>query len=138
MPIAGAKRKPPGQAVTRHVGIEFVEVENVPFQGAPRMPARFGTKPWPKGTAERWHAWSTMPHAKFWSDADWQFCFDALECAAKMVESGYLTQRSSELRSREKVMGTTYDYRRDLRIRYVEPRADSPTDVTRLDDFRAL
>jgi hypothetical protein len=39
------------------------------------------------------------------------------------------------LRNREKVLGTTIDSRRDLRIRYTEP-ASSP--VTNLDQYRDL
>jgi hypothetical protein len=44
----------------------------------------------------------------------------------------------TELRNREKVMGTTHDYRRALRIRYVAPSARAPAPVTQLDDFRNL
>jgi hypothetical protein len=42
---------------------------------------------------------------------------------------------ATELRNREKVLGTTIDSRRDLRIRYTEP-ASSP--VTNLDQYRDL
>ena len=42
---------------------------------------------------------------------------------------------ATELRNREKVLGTTIDSRRDLRIRYAEP-ASSP--VTNLDQYRDL
>jgi len=44
----------------------------------------------------------------------------------------------SELRQREKIMGTTVDSRRDLRIRYVEPEDEVATlaPVDNLDDRR--
>ena len=42
-----------------------------------------------------------------------------------------------ELRQREKIMGTTMDFRRDLRIRYVEPEVQPIlTLVPQLDDRR--
>src|SRR6476469_5115659 len=37
---------------------------------------------------------------------------------------------ASDLRNREKVLGTTIDSRRDLRIRYTEPASSPPTGVT--------
>ena len=42
----------------------------------------------------------------------------------------------SELRNREKVLGTTIDSRRDLRIRYTEPASSPPAGVTNLDQYR--
>ena len=43
---------------------------------------------------------------------------------------------ASELRNREKVLGTTIDSRRDLRIRYTEPASSPPAGVTNLDQYR--
>lgn len=43
----------------------------------------------------------------------------------------------AELRQREKIMGTTVDSRRDLRIRYVEPEVEPILElVTNIDDRR--
>ena len=44
---------------------------------------------------------------------------------------------ATELRNREKVMGTTVDFRRDLRIRYIDPKQPpKPAKVTHLDSYR--
>jgi hypothetical protein len=44
-----------------------------------------------------------------------------------------------ELRQREKIMGTTVDARRDLRIRYIDPEPEAPiiAAVASIDDRRA-
>ena len=44
---------------------------------------------------------------------------------------------ASELRNREKVLGTTIDSRRDLRS-YTEPASSPPAGVTNLDQYRDL
>ena len=56
---------------------------------------------------------------------------------AKMMDSNYHPRLAAELRNREKVMGTTLDYRRDIRVRYVAPKAE-PAKVVRLDDYQDL
>lgn len=48
------------------------------------------------------------------------------------------TGLATECRNREKVMGTTVDYRRDLRIRYVEPKPVELAAVTAIDEYRDL
>ncbi|AID58821.1 hypothetical protein PBI_GAIA_1 [Mycobacterium phage Gaia] len=133
-----------GEAMT-----EWVEVENVPFEKAPELPARSPAREvvdgevtevprrWPAEAVRKWRAWSRMPHCVMWSDADWEFAFDSLEVAASFIE----TRRASlatELRNREKVLGTTADFRRDLRIRYVEPQQDKPKLTVVENDFRDL
>jgi hypothetical protein len=46
--------------------------------------------------------------------------------------------RASELRLRERAMGTTADARRDLRIRYVKPQVESPEQTSGMvSDFAA-
>ena len=45
---------------------------------------------------------------------------------------------ATELRNREKVLGTAIDSRRDLRIRYTEPASSPPAGVTNLDHYRDL
>jgi hypothetical protein len=43
----------------------------------------------------------------------------------------------SELRQRERILGTTVDFRRDLRIRYVEPEVKTVLEVvTNIDNRR--
>jgi hypothetical protein len=138
MPIGGARPKPPGQAVTRHKPLEWDEVPNVPFRKGQQCPQRKGVKSWPEGCRERWAIWSTMPHCVLWSKADWTFAVDTLHIAARAFETESDPKWYTELRNREKVLGTTVDYRRALRIRYVEPTTGKPVDVAKLDDYRDL
>ena len=59
--------------------------------------------------------------------------------AGEMVEfSSGPIGLASELRNREKVLGTTIDSRRELRIRYTEPASSPPAGVTNLDHYRDL
>ena len=138
MPVGGARLKPPGQSVTRHKPLEWAEVPDLPFKGGPKLPP---TQPdglaWPPTCKRRWAIWSTMPHCVLWSKADWQFALDTMSIAARFVISAQTTD-AAEMRCREKVLGTTHDYRRGLRIRYVEPALGSAEDVTKLDDSRDL
>lgn len=139
MGMAGRKPKPEGQARNRTKPThDHTEVVNVPFKGGKRLPK---TQPngaeWPKATKEWWKAVSTMPHCALWTDSDWQFALDTAFVAAQW-HAGDL-KAATELRNREKVLGTTFEYRRDLRIRYVDPEPEtSDSEVTRLDDFRDL
>jgi hypothetical protein len=139
MPVQGRKPKPPGQAVTRHKPThDWTEVPNVPFEGAPQLPeTRSDGRPWPSRTRQKWQAWSAMPHCKLWGPAEWDFALDSIELAAQFHEGN--ARIATELRNRERVLGTTVDYLRDLRIRYVDV-APAPQDatVTRLNDYRNL
>lgn len=141
MPVAGRKAKPEGQAVNRHKPThDWTEVVDQPFEDAPKLPK---TQPnglaWPAWTKRWWGVVSTMPHCTLWTDSDWEFAFDtaALKAAFHMNSTNAL---ATEIRNREKVLGTTADYRRDLRIRYVAAKAvaEVPTEVTKLDDYRDL
>jgi hypothetical protein len=138
MPVRGAKPKPPGQAVTRHKALDWAEVPNIPHDGPPLRPYRRNGKPWPEGAKRKWEAWRTMPHAALWTPADWEFAFDSIEIAANFMGEGHDPRMAAELRSREKVMGTTVDFRRDIRVRYVDPPTGTPAQVARLDDYRDL
>lgn len=140
MPPRGAHPKPEGQAVTRNPKvIDWIDVPDVPFAGGPKLPAtQPDGLPWPRGIARRWKVWSTMPHCVIWSESDWQFALDTLVIAARFDVSATTTD-AAEMRNREKVMGTTMDYRRALRIRYIDPASLAPLkSVANLDDFRAL
>lgn len=59
-----------------------------------------------------------MPHCTLWSKSDWMFALGTAFIADMMFCGD--RQAAGELRQREKIMGTTLDARRDLRIRYVE------------------
>lgn len=140
MPIAGRKPKPAGQARNRVKPVhDWTEVENVPFDVAPELPeSRSDGRLWPARTRQKWAAWSTMPHCKLWGPAEWDFALDSVELAAQFHEGN--PRVATELRNRERVLGTTQDYLRDLRIRYVEapPERPEPASVTSMDDYRDL
>ena len=138
MPVAGRKQKPPGQAINRNATLEWREVPDVPFTGGPKLPSKQPDgSPWPRSVRERWVEWSSMPHCTLWKKPDWRFAFDSLLIAMKFEQS--LDPRlAAELRNREKVMATTYDYRRDVRIRYVDAGKVEPALVASLDDYRSL
>ncbi|MCG7607096.1 hypothetical protein [Mycobacterium sp. CnD-18-1] len=135
-----------GQAMT-----EWVEVENTPFEDAPEMPARASaqvkidgdtimvTREWPSQCIRKWRAWSRMPHCKLWADADWEHAFDSLELAAAWYENTSHGGLGAELRAREKRMGVSAEDRRDLRIKYVEPKEEQKPKLAVIrDDFENL
>ena len=148
MPVAG--RKPtPDRSQVRHrnpAAHDWVEVENTPYDGPrPELPARYKVTEdgervrvqWPARTRAWWESVSRMPHCRLWTDGDWQFALDTAEVHARFVEG----DRAAELRIRERVMGTTSDALRDLRIRYVDPAPAAPvkpTGVVSIDDYRRL
>jgi len=144
MTVKGPKPKPQGQAVNRHAPThDWVEVPNVPFRGAPKLPARrMNGRMWDPRTRAKWKAWSSMPHCVNWSASMWEFAFDCIELSALIC--GGETKHMTELRNRERVLGTTPDFLRDLRIRYVKsekPTASSAAPaakVTNLADYRNL
>lgn len=147
MPVAGRKPKPDGQAVNRNKPThDWVEVENIPYAGErPELPEKrtiltqFGPQvvTLQEMTRTWWDAVTTMPHCVLWTASDWQFALTTAFVADAAFCGG--VGANTELRNREKVMGTTADYRRDLRIRYVDSFvAEAPAEVTRLDDYRSL
>lgn len=155
MPAPGAKPKQDrSQVVHKNPTHEFVEVLDVPFADAPPLRPRAtggisvldvgaaNSSDWPDVTRGWWAAISTMPHCARWTPTDWQFAMDTAEIHARTMEAwkGYT---GAELRQREKILGTTADARRDLRIKYVphpvEPAAgDVPDNVTHLNAYRDL
>ena len=122
MPVTGRKPKPDGQKRNRVKPVhEWTEVPDVAFEGR-KLPFRVGRR-----TAQWWSGVSTMPHCALWGESDWQFAFDTALIAARLHDGDL--RAASELRMREKVLGTTVDFRRDLRIRYVSAGAE-PAEVT--------
>lgn len=87
-------------------------------------------------TVEWWETISKMPHCTLWSDSDWLFA----KTTALVADAAFcgISSASTELRNREKVLGTTVEYRRDLRIRYVEVPTEAVANVARIDDYRDL
>lgn len=142
MPAKGRKPKPEGQAINRNKPVHvWNEVPNLPYDGeVPPLPRRKPT--WSKRAKSKWAIWSAMPHCRLWTEADWDFAIDSLEVAERFYAGDRAA--ATELRNREKVLGTTADFRRDLRIRYVDPDAQDEAErtpelaVTKLDDYRDL
>jgi hypothetical protein len=134
--MAMAGRKPADRpTVTRHKPtVDWTEVVNVTYDGTrPELPtSRMVMNP--KGelqefpvesrTRDWWEAITTMPHCVLWQPSDWQFALDTAMVHADACHGK--TTAMGELRQREKIMGTTVDARRDLRIRYVEPESETP------------
>jgi hypothetical protein len=141
MAPSGRRPKPRGQAVTRHPrAYDWVEVDPAPFDGGPSLPARRrdGTA-WPEWTQATWDAWRTMPHARLWREPDWEFARDTLELASRAFDDDTKIGLLAEIRYREKVMGTTWSARQDMRIRYESPtESQSPACVTSPDEYRDL
>lgn len=141
MPVTGRRPKPDGQARTRHpLTQEWRDVPDVPFAGGLELPeSRPDGRPWPERTKQKWDAWRAMPHAALWGPAEWDYALDSIEVAAKFHVDGDV-KYAVELRNREKVLGTTLDFLRALRIRYVEPKpeSESAAGVTNIADYREL
>jgi hypothetical protein len=113
MPIVGRKPKPEDQRRNQNKHVDWVEVIDRPFEDAPPLKGK-----WPAKTKRWWQAVSTMPHCILWTDSEWQRAFDTVEMVAAFHQGDL--RLATELRAREREMGTTLDARRDLRIRYVE------------------
>ena len=77
-----------------------------------------------------------MPHCVLWGDSDWEFAIDTAIIHGQWVREGRSNQ-AAEVRMREKLLGTTMDARRDLRIRYIDPPADEePLGIAAIGDYR--
>ena len=115
---------------------EWIEVEDRPFEDGPPLPRRQPTGfAWPAATKRWWQVVSRMPHCALWGEADWQFALDTAFVAAAF-HMGDL-KLAVELRQREKVLGTTLDARRDLRIRYVETAGEREgPSIAAIEDYR--
>lgn len=147
--MAVAGRKPAASGQTRHrvkPSTDWVEVEDAPYTGVvPELP-EFRTVLTRDGqvkvelqsmTRDWWRAVSRMPHCRLWAESDWMFALST----AQVADAAFcgVASAATELRNREKVMGTTVEYRRDLRIRYVEStEMNKPAEVARLADYRDL
>ncbi|MDG4768938.1 hypothetical protein [Solwaraspora sp. WMMD792] len=134
---------------------DWVEVPDLPYDGdRPSLPTRMvrvqvDDKPpawetrrgsWPAATRRWWETVSTMPHCRLWTSSDWQFAIDTAEVHARWAAG---ETSATELRIREKLLGTTLNARRDLRIRYVDPPSGpagggDESGVVQLDDYRDL
>lgn len=117
MPAAGRKPKPEDQRRNpNRPTFDWIQVVNVPYEGpVPELGGRV-----PVRTMRWWRVVTRMPHCILWDDADWEFAVATAWVHAAFVKQGGSPSYASELRQREKLLGLTWDARRDLRIKYVE------------------
>lgn len=147
--MAVTGRKPAASGQTRHrvkPSTEWTEVPNVPYAGeVPDLPpvrtivTREGQDQVPLQalTLQWWETVSTMPHCSLWAPSDWMFALTT----ATVADAAFcgVSSAATELRNREKVMGTTVEFRRDLRIRYVDAVENAkPAEVANIADYRDL
>ncbi len=138
MPAVGTKPKPEGQAVHRNKPvIDWIEVPDVPFTGGPRLPyKRANGQTWHPFTRRWWGVVSKMPHCVLWGEEDWELALETAEIKDAFNNGGL--SYAAEIRLREKLMGTTLDSKRDLRIKLVPVSPAVALAVARIDDYRAL
>jgi hypothetical protein len=108
---------------------DWREYDDVPFEGAPPMPAPPGRrKTWHRMAVRTWQTASVMPHCKDWRDEDWL----ALEVLMLEVHRYYSatgeerpsTAQMTEIRRQRNALGIGEQGRREQKIRYkqkVEP-----------------
>lgn len=139
MAISGRRPSGRGMSNNRHAPThQWTDVEDTPFSAAPRLaPRRTNGQSWSAALRQRWAAWSSMPHCRLWRPSDWEFARDSLEICARFHDSGAAAW-STELRYREKVMGTTHDARQGMRIRYVTPLLDVTSAPAQLQNYEDL
>jgi len=147
--MAVAGRKPAASGQTRHrvkPSADWVEVQNVPYAGdVPELPeqrtvltrdGQTSVEMQPM-TRRWWESVTRMPHCVLWTESDWMFALST----ATVADAAFcgIASAATELRNREKVMGTTVEYRRDLRIKYVDvPVKEKPAEVANIADYRDL
>ena len=124
--------------------VDWTEVPNEPYTGShPELPdvrqsldkSGIVTEvPYSDATRKWWSSLSAMPHCVLWHDSDWAY---ALDTAVVHDQASYgSVSAMAELRLREKSLGTTFDARRDLRIRYVDVQPEVLAVVDELDQRR--
>ena len=147
--MAVAGRKPAASGQTRHrvkPSADWVEVPNIPYAGdAPELPGErtIVTRDGQESVALQsltlrwWESVKRMPHCVLWTESDWMFALTT----ATVADAAFcgVSSAATELRNREKVMGTTVEYRRDLRIRYIDVAEKAePAEVANIADYRDL
>jgi hypothetical protein len=139
-------RKPSERPVVHRnkPSIDWTEVPNTPYAGdRPELPETreivdktgvVSELPYSKATRKWWASVSSMPHCVLWHASDWAY---ALDTAVVHDQASYgSVSAMAELRLREKSLGTTFDARRDLRIRYVDAEPVTLAVVDELDNRR--
>jgi hypothetical protein len=139
-------RKPSDRPIVHRnkPAVDWTDVTDEPYTGpSPDLPevrqivdknGLVSEIPYSNATRKWWSSVSSMPHCVLWHNSDWAY---ALDTAVVHDQASYgSVSAMAELRLREKSLGTTFDARRDLRIRYVEPETESLAIVDELDDRR--
>ena len=147
MAVRGTKPKPAALSRNRNTPqADWVEVPNVPYAGDRPELQESRTVVTRDGqvqvdlqplTLRWWDTVSRMTHCSLWTDSDWMFALTT----ATVADAAFcgIASAATELRNREKVMGTTVEYRRDLRIRYVDQAViEKPAEVANIADYRDL
>lgn len=148
MAVPGRQPRPAAQKRNRAQSqADWVDVPNVPYAGdRPELPTsrtvvtRDGQEQvnLQSMTEKWWEVVTSMPHCARWSSSDWMFALSS----AIVADAAFcgIASAQTELRNREKVMGTTAEFRRALRIRYIDPPKpdQAVAEVTSLDDYRDL
>jgi len=135
MPVTGRKPKPGPKRNRVRLAHDWTEVEDRPYKGGPKLPAhRPDGQDWPAATRQWWKVVSTMAHCVLWAPSDWQFALDTAFVAAALHDGNQ--RQAAELRQREKVLGTTADARRDLRILLVDEAEQDLPPVDKMDEYR--
>lgn len=133
MPARGTKPTDGPKHFRGQSAIDWTEVPDRPFAG--KVPVSLPAKRELGGesvavlslTKTWWATIRKMPHCALWRESDWLFALESALVADSAFRGS--TSASTELRQREKILGTTFDARRDLRIRYVSvtaPKAAEP------------
>jgi hypothetical protein len=132
MPAVGRKPKPEDQRRNKsQPRMDWIDVLDVPYDGEVPNPGRL-----PARSKRWWDTVTRMAHCVIWTEGDWQFAIDTAHVHAAWVREGK-SGDAVELRMREKILGTTWDARRDLRIRYVAGVTDEEDATpTALDEYR--
>jgi hypothetical protein len=128
---------------------EWVDVPNVPYTGPrPVLPrarkilngGQLMEVPISAMTRQWWKVVTSLPHCALWDAGEWQYAVTTA-IVADNVHYG-VNAAVSQLRARERAMGTTPDARRALRIRYVDPNATATVHelhpVPEPEDYRDL
>lgn len=116
MPVRGRPLK--DNAVTRHQPQHtYLTIPNVPYEPTKEQ-ARCPVVNAPPETRRWWKMVSTLPHASMWEEGEWEYAKATAKVHAEFWQGR--TTLGKALHDRERVIGTTEDARRALRIRYAD------------------
>lgn len=128
----GRRPNPDRSAVRNRVPLskELRRVVNTPFENGrnrelPPLPRGKGL--WHERTLKWWDTIRTMPHARLWSESDWDFAIET----AVIYQAFWLgdLKADTSLRIRERLMGCTYESRLSAGIVYAEPEPEPLAEV---------